>query len=192
MPAQRSCHRLCHNPSFCCYWRGFSWRHALPPCGRASNAPACDGLNVPGDGHDRRVRRAALCKLCDGTMPQIVEPETGKSCFLRQRAPCGSPALYVSRGVKACDIVANDLAAAKSELRNEGREDIMRWFYGAEGSPPASAAVPEPKAQHLPRAPGRSGPSLWLELPSSPLCRGIAGTAARSLRSDSATSYRAL
>ena len=57
--------------------------------------------NVSGNRHDRGIRRSVLRKLSDGAVPQIVEPETRQSRFLRQCPPGRAPAFHVPRRIKA-------------------------------------------------------------------------------------------
>src|SRR5271167_1838406 len=47
------------------------------------HAPA----DVTSNRHDGRIRGAALCKLSDSAMPEIVEAEAWQSSFLRQSSP---------------------------------------------------------------------------------------------------------
>jgi hypothetical protein len=74
--------------------------------------------DVSGNRHDGAVSRPALRKGRDRTMPEIMEPESGYSSFLCQRAPRRSPAIDVACWVVTHDVLADHICAVEVELWN--------------------------------------------------------------------------
>src|SRR6266581_1571403 len=56
----------------------------------------------------------------------------GKPAFFVSVSPGGPPASHVPRRIKASDAVVDHLLAAKGELGNKGRKDIVRLLNRAE------------------------------------------------------------
>ncbi len=89
--------------------------------------------DVPCDCHYCRIGCAALRKLSDRAMPEIVEAETRQARLLCQSSPSRPPALDVGSRVERSDVVVDHLLAAEGEFRHESRKDVVRRLGGAEG-----------------------------------------------------------
>src|ERR1700692_393031 len=95
-------------------------------------------------------------------MPEIVEPETGQPCFLRQGPPSRPPAIDVLCRVKPRDVVIHHFLPTESEFRNECGEDVVRLFRGSEGLRPCKQAREDRTSNRCQRDDTLPGSSLAL------------------------------
>jgi len=141
------CRELCRNPPFWCSQQGLP-SHSLRFHAHVAVPLQHATADVTSNRHDGRIRCAALRKLGDSAVPEIVEPKTGQPRFLRQSPPSRPPAFDVGRRVKRCDVVADNFLAAECELWERKPQRCNATARQGRRTLLCDAAAPEPKSPH--------------------------------------------